>query len=196
VTAAAALGLAAAVEPEVRDVAVVAAMGVDRVTRVAVTGVQLAAEYKWLGRRSRAADPDAYDQRQREVHARCADRLLKLFMANGGIYIKAGQYLASLGNSIPREYVAALVVLQDRAPHQPFSEVRRLFRQETGREPEAFFQSIEEEPIASASLAQVHRAYALDGQKVAVKVRRPHGHSTPASWCDHRAGCGRCSTQT
>ncbi len=91
----------------------------------------------------------------------------------GGVLLKAGQYLATRADVLPPAYVERLARLQDRARPLPYADVRRVLADELGAEPEAVFARIWRRPIASASLAQVHRATLADGREVAIKVQRP-----------------------
>ncbi len=91
----------------------------------------------------------------------------------GGVLLKAGQFLATRADVLPPAYVERLARLQDRARPLPYTVVRRMLIQELGAEPEAIFARIWRRPIASASLAQVHRATLADGREVALKVQRP-----------------------
>ena len=70
------------------------------------------------------------------------------------------------------EYCNALFNLLDRVPPFPYCEVERIFRQELARAPDQIFDSFNRQPIAAASIGQVHVA-TLCGRKVAVKVQRP-----------------------
>jgi predicted unusual protein kinase regulating ubiquinone biosynthesis (AarF/ABC1/UbiB family) len=91
----------------------------------------------------------------------------------GGVLLKAGQYLATRADVLPPAYVERLARLQDRARPLPYADVRRVLADELGAEPEAVFARIWRRPIASASLAQVHRATLADGREVAIKIQRP-----------------------
>lgn len=67
------------------------------------------------------------------VHKRSAERLLRLFEKNGGVYIKLGQYLASLVTILPKEYTETMKVLQDRAPWVSYEHVERIIYEEFGK---------------------------------------------------------------
>jgi ubiquinone biosynthesis protein len=90
----------------------------------------------------------------------------------GGTFIKFGQMLALQPDILPLEYCNALFDLLDRVAPFPFAEVERTFLEEFGRRPDELFEYVEREPLATASIGQVHVAR-LGGRKVAVKVRRP-----------------------
>ena len=91
----------------------------------------------------------------------------------GGTFIKFGQMLALQTDVIPFEYCHALSRLLDRVAPFGYDEVRRTFIEELGAEPEQLFEAFDTQPIATASIGQVHVAY-LDGRKLAVKVQRPN----------------------
>ena len=91
----------------------------------------------------------------------------------GPTYIKMGQILSTRPDLVPVDFVRELAKLQDKVPAFTFSEVARIIRQETGRPADVLFEKLDPEPLASASIGQVHRARFKDGEKVAVKVQRP-----------------------
>lgn len=104
------------------------------------------------------------------IHLRNALRLYRLCEANRGIYIKLGQHLGQLDYLLPQEYIEALSPLYAATPITPYHEVCHLFQKETGLHPEELFDDFQHIPIASASLAQVHRATRGD-KHYAVKVQ-------------------------
>jgi ubiquinone biosynthesis protein len=99
-------------------------------------------------------------------------RLRMLLEEVGGSFLKFGQVLSLQPDILPRAYCDALFDLLDRVPSFPFREVERTFVEDFGRRPSEIFDTFEAQPIASASIGQVHVA-SLDGRKLAVKVRRP-----------------------
>jgi len=90
----------------------------------------------------------------------------------GGTFIKFGQMMAMQTDMIPLEYCTALFSLFDQVPPFDYADVERTFVEDLQRTPLEIFESFERQPIATGSIGQVHVA-TLDGQKVAVKVRRP-----------------------
>jgi len=84
-----------------------------------------------------------------------------------------GQVLSVVGTFLPSAFGEALETLQDKVPPRPFSEIEGRLREAFGPNPMARFGSFEREPLAAASLAQVHRATTRDGREIAVKVLYP-----------------------
>jgi ubiquinone biosynthesis protein len=91
----------------------------------------------------------------------------------GPTYIKLGQILSTRPDLIPMEFIQELSKLQDNVPAFPFDRIRKVIDSEFGRPPEDLFDRLDEEPLASASIGQVHRAVLKDGEAVAVKFQRP-----------------------
>ena len=91
----------------------------------------------------------------------------------GPTFIKLGQLLSSRADLLPTPYLEALSRLQDRVEPFSFGEVEKIVEAELGTRISRAFSSFEPEPLASASLGQVHRARMRDGRPVAVKVQRP-----------------------
>ncbi|GAB4257638.1 MAG: AarF/UbiB family protein [Deferrisomatales bacterium] len=91
----------------------------------------------------------------------------------GPTFIKLGQMLAARPDLVPSEYVEEFKKLQDEVPPFPFAEARRILEEETGGPLERTFARVDPEPLAAASIAQVHRALLADGTRVVCKIRRP-----------------------
>jgi len=123
--------------------------------------------------REDAAIPAWLERRQARIDERNSRRLLADILKLRGVYIKLGQVLSIMGGFLPQVYIKKLETLQDAVPPHPFDEIEQAFIDSLGAPPEAFFDSIEREPVAAASLGQVHVAYMDDGHKVAVKVLYP-----------------------
>jgi len=88
----------------------------------------------------------------------------------GTTYLKLGQLLSSRPDLLPDVYVEELGKLVDEVPPFPFEDVERIVREDLGDDA---FAKLEPEPLAAASVAQIHRALLADGRDVVVKVRRP-----------------------
>jgi ubiquinone biosynthesis protein len=109
-----------------------------------------------------------------ELLHRCGSgRTLDAAEALGGVLIKAGQFASTRPDLLPPAYTTTLSSLQDRVPPQPYTVVREALARELGRPPEKVFSNFGREPVAAASIAQVHRARLRDGREVAVKVQYP-----------------------
>ena len=102
-----------------------------------------------------------------------AERIRLSLEELGPTYVKLGQVLSTRPDLIPLEFVTELAKLQDDVPPFRFSEIKKIISEEFRASPEALFESIEEVPVAAASLGQVHLARTKDGDPVAVKVQRP-----------------------
>ena len=94
--------------------------------------------------------------------------------AMGSTYIKLGQVLAGRPDLLPEPYLNALARLQDRVKPFPYDEVEQIVTTELGVRISKAFSRFEAEPLAAASLGQVHLAALRDGRPVVVKVQRPN----------------------
>jgi ubiquinone biosynthesis protein len=92
----------------------------------------------------------------------------------GPTFVKFGQILSTRADILPLSFIAELGKLVDSVSPEPWEVIRGLLTRELGREPEKVFASIDPQPIASASLSQVHAASLPDGQEVVIKVQRPN----------------------
>ena len=91
----------------------------------------------------------------------------------GPTYIKLGQILSTRPDLIPMEFIEDLSKLQDHVPAFSFDRVRKVIDSEFSMSLEDIFDELDEAPLASASIGQVHRAVLKDGEAVAVKFQRP-----------------------
>jgi ubiquinone biosynthesis protein len=91
----------------------------------------------------------------------------------GPTYIKLGQVLSTRPDLVPADIVSELAKLQDEVPPFSFEEVKEVVQTEFGTPAEALFEQLDPQPLASASIGQVHRARLKDGEAVAVKFQRP-----------------------
>jgi predicted unusual protein kinase regulating ubiquinone biosynthesis (AarF/ABC1/UbiB family) len=103
---------------------------------------------------------------------RLARWLVRKLLELGPTFIKIGQSLSTRADLIPLEYIEELTQLQDRVPPFSSQEAIALIESELGHSVSELFLEFEAEPLASASLGQVHRATLLTGEKVVVKVQR------------------------
>ena len=114
---------------------------------------------------------EGYRQRLVERHRVNARRVERAILELDGLFIKVGQLISILANFLPEEFRHELEGLQDSIPARPVEEIVERIEREFGRGPESLFAFWNPEPMASASLAQVHEARLHDGRRVAVKVQ-------------------------
>jgi ubiquinone biosynthesis protein len=115
-----------------------------------------------------------FRREQREVVGLHPARRMRLaFEELGPTFIKLGQLLSTRPDLIPRSFAEEFATLQDRAPSVPFSAMRHQIELELGGTVDSLFASLDPDPLATASIAQVHRARLHGGDTVVVKIRLP-----------------------
>eukprot|EP00002_Diphylleia_rotans_P030119 TRINITY_DN6172_c0_g1_i4.p1 TRINITY_DN6172_c0_g1~~TRINITY_DN6172_c0_g1_i4.p1 ORF type:complete len:436 (+),score=66.62 TRINITY_DN6172_c0_g1_i4:49-1356(+) len=143
-----------------------------RYTRIGWTMLKISGAYQYALWSNQHADQYLFDAEIRKVHLYAARCLLDMCLANKGMFIKAGQYIASQTLLLPAEYTDTLALLQDKVPSRPWSEIEVTLQKEFGNNyMSTRFESIEQKPIAAGSLAQVHRGFTKDGREVAIKIQ-------------------------
>jgi ubiquinone biosynthesis protein len=103
-----------------------------------------------------------------------AERAKRAIEELGPIFTKLGQALSIRVDILPPEFISEFSKLQDRVNPLPFSKIKETMRNEYKKPISSVFPSVEETPIASASLAQVHSAKTFDGDDIVLKVKRPN----------------------
>ena len=115
------------------------------------------------------------NRKPREQVARLSrpERLRLVFEELGPTFIKLGQLLSTRPDLIPADFLGELAKLQDDIPPFSLAEVHAIFLEEFGRSPDEIFHYFDAQPLAAASIGQVHRARMDNGAEVVVKVQRP-----------------------
>jgi len=103
-----------------------------------------------------------------------AERLRMVFEELGPTFIKVGQMLSMRPDILPPEYLIELQKLQDNVAPLPFEEIKKIIEEKSNQELKNKLKLIDEKPVASASIAQVHTGVLKDGTKVVLKIQRPN----------------------
>jgi predicted unusual protein kinase regulating ubiquinone biosynthesis (AarF/ABC1/UbiB family) len=146
---------------------------VDRVRRISLTFGRIYIGIKTTQFVERQLGAPGMKRRWSSFNRDSAERIYELAVDLKGLILKGCQFLGSRADVLPPEYVEVLSRLQDRVPPHPFEVVAGILEEELGAPVEDLFEWISEQPIASASLAQVHEARLRTGERVAVKVQYP-----------------------
>ena len=137
-----------------------------RSIRVFYAAARLFGDYKLVQYRSDRM-PDGDDEGVNVIwdaaHERNSRFLYRKFVGLEGLWVKLGQYLSSRADFMPEPFITHLGKCQDSIPARPWGDVRAQIERELGRPIKEMFSSIKEQPIACASIAQVHKAVLIDG---------------------------------
>ena len=144
-----------------------------------IAGILIKHGFRYLVERIRFVNraPDNAD-RARNVryrpHPTNPEKVRMVFEDLGPTYVKLGQLLSARPDLVPKVYVEEFSKLQDKVEEVTTEEIQAQFMKEFGKKPEKIFPYFNYEPLASASIGQVHEATLPGGQKAVVKVQRPH----------------------
>ena len=135
---------------------------------------QVALSYLMLAVARRFRRADAVERLTLAKHRKNARRIEAAILKLRGLFIKVGQLISIMANFLPDAFREELQRLQDQVPPRPYRDIEARVREEFGgRSPTDLFAEFSQEPVASASIGQVHRARLRSGEEVAVKVQYP-----------------------
>ena len=144
-----------------------------RVLRVAFAVAWILPQYLWLQLREKLPwgrpGGDAWDR----VHRRTARTMRRLGEHLAGFFVKVCQIIGARSDVFPSPFIEVLRCFHDSVPARPLSELTAHVERELGAPLDSIFEHVEPEPVAAASLAQVHRATLHDGRVVALKIQYP-----------------------
>jgi aarF domain-containing kinase len=135
-------------------------------------------EYNWL-KLCKRWSPGLHQERLRSFHLRCAPRITNTMVEMGGIYIKLGQVMSTMGAGLlDKAYVEAFRTLQNGVPPKPYDAIAGIIEKSSGKKMADVFDHFEKLPVGAASIGQAHRAVlkatSTSGpQEVIVKVQYP-----------------------
>jgi len=144
-----------------------------RFTLIIWLAARIYLKYKALGYKSMFLSKTDYKQRLSELHTENANAIFQAAIHLKGALIKIVQIISSRVDIFPDEYTSVLSQLQDKVPPVKYELIKARIEEDFGRPVEEVFQEFAEEPVASASLGQVHFATLNCGEEVAVKVQYP-----------------------
>ncbi len=134
------------------------------------TAFRVAMSYLFLYLKSWFWGKAYYERNISALHLKNANLIKEKIVLLQGLFVKFGQLISILSNILPDEFRAPLEALQDKNPPRPYEEVAGVIQKELGAAPKNIFTTFDTEPIASASIGQVHRA-TIEGREVVVKVQ-------------------------
>ena len=144
-----------------------------RLLRVGALSTQLGTSYLWQSVLGRFRSLDEHDRALLETHVRNAVRLLEGSNELRGAFTKLVQMMSLRADLFPPQALAVLAASRSEAEPLPWPAIRGVIESELGRPVGEAFRRIEDEPVAAASLSQVHRAELPGGERVVVKVQYP-----------------------
>ncbi|KAF5726315.1 putative Ubiquinone biosynthesis protein coq-8 [Tripterygium wilfordii] len=142
-----------------------------RRVKVFTLAVIIYLDYKAVQQREKWTNKSKRSALWEKAHERNAKRVLSLMIELEGLWVKLGQYLSTRADVLPHAYVSLLKQLQDSLPPRPLQEVCQTIESELGEPLDDLFSYFDKNPLATASIAQVHRATLKSGKEVVVKVQ-------------------------
>ena len=147
---------------------------IKRMAKTALTLSLITGSYRLWGTRSAFIPKDKQAAALNKLHQKNAWRFKRASLEHGGAFLKVGQLISARADIMPEAWVSELQVLQDQASPVAFREIKEVLEAELGKPMDEVFKGFVGEPIAAASIGQVHEAILMDGRRVAVKVQRPN----------------------
>jgi len=144
-----------------------------RVFKAISTVIRIERSYSRLNKKTKGWSKERYKPLYKTLHKKNANLLYELCLKNGATWVKLAQFLSARPDILPKAYIDALKPLQNDNREIPFWRLTAVLENELGANWRNKFEWIDEKPIATASIAQVHKAKLIDGTEVAIKIQQP-----------------------